>query len=206
MLMKRHPHLGLLGTVAVTVLLQRGLEAKGLPLPQRTVTVIDFPAAPPSLDEMWERTPVIVRAKVVASGRATVAAGEEAVHRPHILELIEVLRDSSGSLDPGKRVRVLQYGGTADLNGKLVSTVNSMSRLFEVGDEVVLFLDAERKDASFSLRFGGAGAFWLGDNKESLEIITVPTAVRRMEVFKGRSQIQKAELLGLFRKLSRGRS
>jgi hypothetical protein len=168
------------------------------------MTVLDYPSPPATLPEMWDKVSVVVRGRITRSDRPTVANGEEAVHRPFELLVIELLRDVSNTVRGRRTLKVILYGGTADINGRLARTVSSMSRVFEVGDCVLLFLGPERADGSFGVVFGDASALWLSESDPESSV-SLPHALRRMSAFEGKATIRQDKLLDILRRLPGGR-
>lgn len=170
----------------------------------QTVTVVDYPPPPSTLQEMLRKSPLVLRGKITAAARTAIAQGEEAVHRPYDLQVVEVFRNTPESLHGRTSIKVIQYGGTADIGGRLARTAASMKRVFEVGDELLLFLGPERRDGAFSVLYGDASALWLSASETQFPV-NIPQPLRRMAAFEGKTQIGQDKLLDLVRKLSEGR-
>ena len=179
--------------------------ARAALLAQSAVTVLDYAAPPTTLAEMWDKTPVIVRGKILRAELPKVASGEPLVHRPFDLQVLEVFRDAQKSIRGRTTIRLIQYGGTAeDSTGQVVRTVDSMSRAFEVGDQLVLFLEERLRAGGYAVQWGDNSAIRLSGDDSELDV-NVPHGLRKMPTFEGKATIKQSQLLVTLRKLAPGR-
>jgi hypothetical protein len=164
-------------------------QGKGIP----GVLVGDSPAPPASLDKYFEMVPMVLEAEVLSSGKPTVRQG--GVVRVQKLAVTEAFKGAAG---PGAEIFVLQFGGSAELDGKLHRQAYGAT-LFEPGQHLVLFLrPVAEPPGAYVVAWGPSGAFLLSNANSQ---IVVPPAARRLPQFSGRAEVPALTLIAELRRL-----
>ena len=160
---------------------------------QPALTYVDPPPWPPSLQEIWATSPLVVHGVVASSDPPRAIGDHGLVGRNHTVRIIEVLKSTSVN-PPDSPVLVRQLGGTVQSNGREVSTTFPDVILRE-GQEYILFLDRSNEVGIFIIHYDAA-AFLIGPTARR---VSMPTAARRLAELKGRSEIAVQDFLALVR-------
>jgi hypothetical protein len=155
--------------------------------------VIDFPSAPPNLEEFAHSVDLVVLARVASVSDPVVERtpdGHEYVRRYQSAQIIETLEDRDSN--PARRtVTIRQSGGSVEVDGKEIST-QYLQKLVEPGQTVLLFLrKANDKRGSYYVALGPAGMITV----DGTSVATVPPALLNMPEIRQRSRVPLEELL-----------
>lgn len=182
--------LALFGTTAVVA--QQPAQAS---THEPSVTMIGPHPPVSSLQELWDRTPVVVLVAVRNALRPQVERGQ-IVTRFQIAEVMEVFKDTNDLLKGARQIRLKQYGGTA-FDGEREVRTNFIADPLPVGSEAVLFLTPLDGGKAFEVPYGNTGIFAVTD--KTAMTLSVKRTARHMPEFGGRSEISKDELVNIFR-------
>jgi hypothetical protein len=162
-----------------------------------TLIVGDFPPLPPTLQELFDKSDVVVRAEVARTfpPRPEARGTRIIPNRPQQLKVTEVFRGDASLLRT--QIVVRQAGGTIEHEGRLIAVEDSM-RVFEQGDDVLLFL-RRVKGTTFDVNYGPGGAIWL----DSAGTAVIPTKLRSMPELRNERHMPATELVSLMRKLAK---
>src|SRR5262245_30143363 len=101
--------------------------------------IIDYIGPPDTLRGLWDKSRAVLQGTVVGCSAATSNPNSPTlVYRHCTITIVELLK-SDGLIDLKPTVRVMQYGGTVDVNGKEMSTSFPADRLEPTG-QYILFL------------------------------------------------------------------
>jgi hypothetical protein len=183
-----------LTAVTVLVVLASAVSAgNSLPFqePEKTVSIIGpHPLRVDSLRELWNRTPAVVFATAIRT-LPPQAEDDRVVTRIQILEVGEVLKDSTGTIQQGTQIRVRLYGGTVSTGKREVITAFDIEPL-RPGEKALLFLAPLPDGRSFQIPYGRIGSYKLSDD---LSTAWISPAARHLGEFSGRGEIPKSELI-----------
>jgi hypothetical protein len=163
-------------------------QGQDSPCPKKApMTVIDFEAPPPTLEQLWQRADMIVRGRVVMTHPPVLA--QRNVVRYNDVETVEVLKDDRQS--PGRStIHVKQYGGTINI-GEGVFRTACVMRFFQTGDDVVLFLGRDTRGDGYWVAYSDPGAIWIDRNG----IASLPQVPAHSSAFGGAPSIPASTLL-----------
>lgn len=177
--------------IACVVLLQVGTDAR---LQQSTIGI------PTTLEELIEQSDMVILGEVVAVGtpsiRSSRGMGPDAVFRGQSVRIIETLKRDERHASKAP-VTVVQRGGSATKDGRVVSSEYSSEQILRKGQKVVLFLLRGKTDGEYWI-FGGAGGLWPIVERDGSAVVTLPKAARSMQAFAGRDW-QVSDVLELLR-------
>lgn len=180
--------------LAVSVVLTAQRQSGRLNQPS---TVIIGPPPPlSSLQQLWDRTPVVVVATVQNTLPPHLERGQIVV-RFQIFEVNAVLKDKDQLLTAKRSIRVKQYGGTAVVDGREFRT-NFIADPLADGTQAILFLTPLEGGAAFEVPYGATGTFPIDKNANT---VPIHQTARRLPEFSGRRDVAKDELIALLRNL-----
>ena len=159
------------------------------------ITIIDFEAPPPTLEQFWQRVDMVVRGRVATTHPPVLA--QFTVIRYNDVEVADVLKDDRQS--PGRStIQVKQYGGTLTIGEGVFRTACDM-RLLQAGDDVVLFLFRDTRGDGYWIASSRAGAIWIDRNG----IASLPQAAVFSSAFEAAASIPVSVLLQRLRTLGK---
>jgi hypothetical protein len=167
--------------------------------PQSTYIRVATP--PATLESLAAASPIIILGRIRASGRPKVAGDQTNVIRGHAVTVTEVIKSSGRSI-PGE-IELRQYGGTAEKDGRLVSTQYT-ERILNTGEQVVLFLTPAKDGSGYWLTGGDAGAYLITSVNGVLTVNPSKDA-RHYALFEGRSMVSASDFVAVLRNLSKTR-
>jgi hypothetical protein len=186
-------------SVAVKAVRQRQPEVRptqppGPPNRQEVISIPDFEAPPPTLDQLWDRSDAIARVDIERSHlRAIGAPGRKVVITDHHARVLEIFKGDD-SLKQGNPVLISQYGGTLEVDGREVTTSTGGMHRASLGEELIVFLKKWHGVGAFSIAYGPSGMFQL-----SAEAVTLPEFVRPYKEFGGAAQLSRTNLIEILR-------
>lgn len=163
-------------------------------LNQPAATFLDFAPPPQELSTMAARSMAVVRVQVIHSdGPILLPNSGGLVGRYQTVRIIEALKETK-KMPPQSLIRIFEYGGTVDVDGKEVSTRFEGVPLRE-GEEAVLFLEKPAGIDGYTVAHGDAGLFRVDNGKDR---VTVPTTAKAfVRDFNARSSLSRAEFFAL---------
>jgi hypothetical protein len=137
------------------------LEQRGRQLgPPPSIVVSDAPPLPQSLRSVIAQSDLIVVGVVSARSPISVPEGGRAPSRTVTLVVSETIKSPLAGV--GATVTILEPGGTAETDGRLVTLVTSTSPL-QVGTRGMFFLKA-RSDGRYRLPWGDPSRLLIADS------------------------------------------
>lgn len=165
---------------------------------QPAATFIDTAPPPQELRAMVEGSVAIIHARVAHTGEPLVLpASAGLVGRYQTMRVLEVLTGDA-KIAAHASVRIFEYGGTIDVDGRDVSTrFNGLP--LRVGEEVVVFLEKPARIDGYTVAYGDAGLFRIDNNRDK---VAVPPTVRALvRDFDARAVMSRAEFFDLLRRV-----
>jgi hypothetical protein len=166
--------------------------------PVSRTPVADYPAPPPSFEELISSVDLVVYGKVTKNGepQGSKSDGFDYVARFPIVKILEVISNRIDLMGKGE-ISIRQVGGTAAVNGREVSTEYDETLLQE-GQTALLFLKRNGSNPGvFYIAYGPGGLIRV-DEKTGQG--SIPPRLRPVSAIHGRSVIAKDELLETLRK------
>jgi hypothetical protein len=164
---------------------------------QPSVAIIGPPPPLSSLQQLWDRTPVVVLATVQNTLPPHLERGQIVV-RFQMFDVNAVLKDKDLLVTGKQRLRVKQYGGTTVVDGREFRTTFIADPLPD-GTQAILFLTPLDGGATFEVLYGATGTFPVDKNANTIRI---HQTARRLPEFGGRGEVAKDELIALLRHLA----
>ena len=170
------------------------------PQPSEGLTIVDYMPPPATLEQLWDKTPIVLRGRTLRSTVRAVPVGSVRV-RPstvHTVEVLEVLKNTSVfGVSAGGEIEVNQPGGTIQKNGRTITAHTTNFPVFRNGHELIFFLTPSRETTGFSVPYGPAGAYLVEG-----EQVLIPTITSHYAAFRGLSKMPKDAFQTLLRELS----
>jgi hypothetical protein len=185
--------------IAVTAL-RSDLRAQedGMGGQKKANAVIDVGPPPPTLAEMVSVSDLVVFARVVGIGDPEIqGAGRfQRVRRMQQIEVIEALKGPS-SIRPGTPLTIRQFGGTAFSKDDWEVVSDYPMRLFERGDQILLFLNhTPGIPGAYDIAYERNGATWRNSDGST----DLPDGLQRMPEIGNRRHLPLAEVFDLVRR------
>jgi len=159
-------------------------------------TIVDYDAIPNTLAAAWEEVSIVVHGKVISSGPPSIRQAPQLVQRVAVVEAIEVFKGDSSAVKG--QLRVGQFGGTKESNGRQINTAYAFDPL-QPGEEVILLLvPTVTGDGGFIVAFGAAGVYRIAEDGQS---VRVPQLAKHVDVASRRESMPLDELKGALREL-----
>jgi hypothetical protein len=146
-------------------------------------------AAPPTLDAFVAKAQAVVRARIISIS----PPHRQGMGMPPIVArdaVATISRTLKGDLTAGTQLRVLQFGGTIEVDGKLWETM-PMPPVLQAGDDLILMLQRTAEDGVFSVIGGSSGALKVNLGDQS---IALPSGWRRMDEFVSKATWRAQEI------------
>jgi hypothetical protein len=166
-----------------------------------TVLYMDVMPPPTTLRSLWDESSAVVHATVKSTSlprRDPRSSPEKPMAiRLQVLTVLEVLKQHD-SRPIGAEVVVKQFGGTLVVNGREIRTVYAEA-VFNVGEELILFLDRASDEGEYPVRYADAGAFKIDPASRHVRVPKLVSS--RMPALSDRASIALAEFLDTLRAL-----
>lgn len=163
-----------------------------------------YAAPPETLEEFWRQVPLVVMVRIEQTVQRSREMPVPEPPKPfieHTGRVSRVLKDESQAVRSGGTIQVFQPGGTVveqKPNPRQMSLNDTLFPVFQVGSELVLFLERETEGSGFHVAYGPSGAFELRNEK-----VAIPEKDRKMAAFGGRASVDRGEFLEIIRNLPR---
>ncbi len=164
-------------------------------------TFVTLAGPPDTLVGMYDNVDFVVLGTVTSSDDPVPFSPKSStVVRYHTVTVREILK-ANAKVPVSQMVRVLQIGGTIELNGEERTTAFPFPLLLK-NEDVVLFLMREPGKDFFNIAFSGGAITVDGRDRAA----RVPDVLRqRVKDFSGRTRMPSEELLSNLRRLRDGR-
>lgn len=163
--------------------------------------VIDYDAPPPSLEALWDQTPLVARVRIESAGttqlptsRADLPGTVVTTHRAHVLEVLK-----GSDVQMGSSIDIAVPVGKLPASDRPAIVASSAGmRTFTPGEEILVFLKWWDAASAYNVSFGPVGHYGL-----SSDSVTLPAASSRWPAFSklGPSAISKQDFLATVRSL-----
>jgi hypothetical protein len=164
------------------------------------VTIGDAPPVPGTIDAVWRDVSAVVYGRVTKAlpPRVGGSAQHPTVSRPYEVNVIELIKP-----DPqqpiGSTIELVIFGGTAEVNGKLISSESAVRPLLKE-DAAVLFLKRRAEPNSYVLAYGPSAILKI-DSQRGTAVI--PNGMRAFPLFSDNTVLGLPDLLNKLRTVRR---
>ena len=166
---------------------------------QPEVIWVDAGPLPTSLKQLWTKTAVVVRGEVtsVSEPRRHPTDRAPLAIRFYTIRVIEIAKTAKDlEIEPGRIVRVMQFGGTIVDQGHEIRTISSATVL-SAGLEAYFFLNKLENPDAYTIVHDDAGVFRI----VSGDLVQVPQLLKHVPELQDRETVPSAELKKILRHL-----